>query len=562
MADNRFHLDHRGIGKVLKDSRLIVPPNQRAYAWSEEEVIELFQDLSQAVRKNEPDYFLGTIVLTQGEGGVLLVSDGQQRLATVTILLACIRDHFLAQGKKPKADSIDNDFLRGISLETDETLPKLRLNVDDHEYYRNLVLERPDDRKKLNVAHRSNERLNKAVTLAKEHIKDILAPYKPENYDSILVGWVKYLEERATVGVVVVPSEVDAFRMFETLNDRGLRASQADILKNFLLGKARHNLPNAQLRWASISGAIETISDERRMDLVTYIRHYWITRHGQTKERELAESIKKEINSETDAMDFLAQLEDSVSDYVSLFNMAHAKWSKYKGIARESVKVIVRDLRVEQIRPLLFAVSRHFNETEAEKAFRMLVSWSVRFLIVGGRGGMLDAQYANRAHEIGAKKVTTAAELREKMKPYVPTDKSFQEEFSRARVSQQWVARYYLRTLDLEAKGVKDPELTANEDADTINLEHIMPLLPGPDWRLPLEVIEQYDKRLGNMTLLKAKTNVALGNASFEEKKKQYAQSTYKITSLIGESAVWGPQEIEERQKWMAELAVKIWLLK
>ena len=75
------------IGHALKDSRLAVPVNQRSYAWEEKHVVELYQDLANAIATSETEYFLGSIVVTRSGDGVPEVVDGQQRLATSIILL-------------------------------------------------------------------------------------------------------------------------------------------------------------------------------------------------------------------------------------------------------------------------------------------------------------------------------------------------------------------------------------------------------------------------------------------------------------------------------------------
>lgn len=560
MTEKRFEFQHKGIGKLLKEERLMVPPNQRSYAWEQEHVQDLFQDLSNAISQDESDYFLGTIVLTQSDGGSLEVSDGQQRLATITILLARMRDYFIGTDKQKKARSLDHSYLRDIDLTTEDTVPKLRLNVDDNEYFRSIILDPPDDRFGHEPTHESNKRIADAAKLADEHIKNILRQYKEQDRDDHLVKWVKFIENNATVVVVTVPNHIDAYRMFETLNDRGLRASQADLLKNYLFSRARNRLPECQAKWAGITGSIETVGRDD-VDLVTYIRHFWITQNGPTRERELAERIKSEVKGETRAVKLLSNLEDSAQHYVALFNPEHAKWNKYKNDTRNYVKIIAHDLRVSQIRPLLFAVSAMFPKQEAEKAFRMMVSWSVRFLIVGGRGGMLDVQYARRAFEIGNGTIQTAKQLGQAMKPYVPNDAAFEEEFRTARVSKTWLARYYLRALDLQAKGESEPELKANEDSSVINLEHVMPKSPGEKWDIDSEIAAACQNRLGNMVLMKASNNVAIGNSEFETKKDAFKNSSYIVTSRLAEYGQWTLDEINDHQVWQASLAVKAWPL-
>src|SRR5437899_1874559 len=88
-------MNPEGIGTILKNHRLIVPPNQREYSWEEKHVQELFQDLQKAIDQPGGNfYFLGTIALTGKNANSPEVTDGQQRLATTTILIATIRDYF------------------------------------------------------------------------------------------------------------------------------------------------------------------------------------------------------------------------------------------------------------------------------------------------------------------------------------------------------------------------------------------------------------------------------------------------------------------------------------
>lgn len=83
------------IGHVLRNQMLAVPINQRAYAWKETHVTDLYQDMQGAIANGEQEYFLGSIVVPQTTNGRPQVVDGQQRLATSVILLAAIRDYFV-----------------------------------------------------------------------------------------------------------------------------------------------------------------------------------------------------------------------------------------------------------------------------------------------------------------------------------------------------------------------------------------------------------------------------------------------------------------------------------
>lgn len=106
-GSDEIGFEHKGIGAVIAHNRLAVPLNQREYSWKDEHVQELLTDFANAIANNKGTYFLGTIVLTRGESEIPEVSDGQQRLATTSILLAAIRDYFFKKGDTIRARSIE-----------------------------------------------------------------------------------------------------------------------------------------------------------------------------------------------------------------------------------------------------------------------------------------------------------------------------------------------------------------------------------------------------------------------------------------------------------------------
>jgi uncharacterized protein with ParB-like and HNH nuclease domain len=104
-----------GIGHVLADNELKVPVYQRAFSWGNEEVSELLNDLWESFRRNEAEYFLGTIVHTGQKSEGPSVVDGQQRLATVSMVLAAVRD-VLDRKKDKRAQPFANRYLFSLNL--------------------------------------------------------------------------------------------------------------------------------------------------------------------------------------------------------------------------------------------------------------------------------------------------------------------------------------------------------------------------------------------------------------------------------------------------------------
>ena len=116
-GEETIGFEHKGIGSALAHNILAVPPNQREYSW-EEEHVSLLSDFTNAIDNNQSTYFLGTIVLTKGADDTPEVSDGQQRLATTTIVLAAIRDYFKGKKLLRKACSnrVEQELLKKIDL--------------------------------------------------------------------------------------------------------------------------------------------------------------------------------------------------------------------------------------------------------------------------------------------------------------------------------------------------------------------------------------------------------------------------------------------------------------
>jgi hypothetical protein len=569
--DLGIKFDALGIGTALKLHRLRVPANQRPYAWTDDHVSVLFEDLAAAFSRQRSAYFLGTIVLTLGNEAAqasnarLEVADGQQRLATTSILIAAIRDYLYSkdQAGKATAEKYTTEFLLEYDEFANDSVPKLQLNAEDSQFFLRAILSRPDSPDRASAIAMpkgsSNVRLQAAALAAKSHVVKIVAPYSEKEGRLRLLEWMKFLEENVAVIVIRTTGQIDAYKMFETLNDRGLKASQIDILKNFLFFQAANRTDEVQPRWLSMVSKIESYDDDLLLD---YVRHFWISRNGPTKAPELAARFSSAIEGERQALETVIELDETASNYIALLtSLQSPSLSGYSQEARLDLYTVAMVLGIEQIRPLMLAVLRSFSIEEGKAAFRMFVSWSVRFLVAGGGGGgVLDRHYGRRAQEITGGNIQTAKQLSERMREFVPSDTDFRVAFERHRVTKSSLARYYLRSLERLKTNQLPPHLAEYEAPETqANLEHIMPESAARTWGLPQEQVEAFYKRLGNMCLLSPRQNVGLGNVLFSERRGIYTESPYLLTQEIGSYHTWGSEEIETRQKALAELAPRVW---
>lgn len=558
---NRTSLEHigidfHGIGYAIKNSRLQVPMYQRNYAWKKEHVEELLGDLAEAIRLGESEYFIGSIVLTEGTSGYLYVTDGQQRLATVSIIIAAIRNYFLENGEEERAKELENEFLLSRDRRTRDPIPRLCLNAHDHDYFESAILNKQASKKMPKADASSHKKLKIAMETITHYIQQI-AKTHPKNPIELLLDWIDYLEKCCKVIWVTVPDDGNAFTIFETLNDRGLDLAISDLLKNFLFHKADRRLNEAQGYWTTMTGILEATSEDKA--LVTYLRHYWSSVNGLTRERELYKKVKKKISSASAAVSFAKDLSDSSARYAALSNTNHDIWKKYGPTTRGHMETL-NLLRMTRMRPLLLAILDVLSLSVSKKALKYIVDLAVRNLIVGTPGGNLETKYSDLSVKIRGGKIKTAEQLRKESKEIFPSDTQFYDEFAVATSSKSYLARYYLRALEQTAKSQPNPEFVPNANSDEVNLEHVLPLEPHKNWTAFTE--EQHKtmcSRLGNLALIKSKDNSIAGNAKFSEKKKKLAKSSLKLTKAIAKNKDWKGSDIVKRQKELATLAVKTW---
>jgi uncharacterized protein with ParB-like and HNH nuclease domain len=248
----RIQLD--GISNVLKTKRFRVPAYQRSYAWEEEHVAELMRDIHDAIQSKENEYFLGSIVVTGPTDGKHDVVDGQQRLTTISLLVAAIKDIFAEKGDHEVVVSVKSDYLVNTDRKTKEKEPKLTLNEVDNELFQELI-ENCVNIDSTKYQRQSHQRLILAANQIREYLKTLLSKSKDE--EEMLHAWLDYLESNLKIIVVAAPDDSNAFVIFETLNDRGLELAISDLLKNYLFHKSGDKIEEAKNRWLSMIAVLE-----------------------------------------------------------------------------------------------------------------------------------------------------------------------------------------------------------------------------------------------------------------------------------------------------------------
>lgn len=509
MPETEIGFAQLGLASILKQNQIVVPPNQREYAWTVKEVRTLLEDFARAISDSAGTYFLGTIVTIPRAGGALEVVDGQQRLATTAIMLSAIRD-YLRPREAMIADSIDSEFLTVIDRTNRARVPRLRLNLDDNDYFRARLtgidpVPRP--------TKPSHVLLDAAFAEATAQVTRIVASFDEKDHGDILNRWISFTESRALAVLLRVPNDADAYRMFETLNDRGLRTSQSDLVKNYLFGRSGDRIGEVQQKWAFMRGALETIEEE---DItITFLRHALTAINGFVRETQVYDTVQLIANAQQPVITFAGQLEGLSNVYVAIHNAEHEKWNKYSDETRKAIDVL-NLFAIKPLRSLMLAIGHKLTDREAEQAFRFCVSLGVRLMITTStRTGSVEEGLAAAAHKVFLGNIASAADLKNELRTLTPTDAAFAEAFERATVSNQKLARYYLRSMELAAKNEPEPWHIPNDDRSVINLEHVLPEKPEGNWpQFTEEQVKLYYKRIGNLCLLRASDNSTAKSSS------------------------------------------------
>jgi Protein of unknown function DUF262 len=529
-----------GIGHVLRDKRLRVPPYQRGYSWESEEVSEFWWDLRAAFGTLNPQYFLGTIVLTdEGKGGHRTIIDGQQRLTTTSLLFIALRNEFLRRGDVDRAQVIERDYGISLDLRTGKRVTRLRLNTEDQSSYESAIEANPG-----NAPHESASRILAAITFLEQQIASEAKQAGP-HWAETMFRWVEFIEHQVRVITVTVASESDAFLIFETLNARGRELTVADLLKSYLFGLSGDSMQRMQQHWDAALRSLETTANEEIF--TTYLRHLWSSMNGATRERELYGKIKAAITAKPPVLSFGEHIEVAAPLYAALLSTEQPYWATDDRL-RPLAETLLR-LGLEQNRPLLLAAMRRFLPDELMLLLRAAICWSVRGLVVGGiGGGKTERAYAEAAVAITEGRATDTEAVFRELTEVIPTDDAFQQAFAARRINRTTIAKYLLVSLARMEQGVRDPLVVPDVLESSFRFGLQLPRNASPsDWpHFSPDEIPQWSSRLGNLFVIGSDSS---GIASLERA---------PIGDMLAEHR-WSPQDIAARQEVMAERAVLLW---
>ncbi len=543
-----------------------VPAFQRDYSWTEDEWDDLWHDILGTLEENEePAHYMGYLVLQTGDNKQFDIIDGQQRITTISLIILAALSHLqdlVISGRDPddnakRKEQLRNSYIGYLDPVSLVPRSKLELNRHNNSFYQNYLV--PLERLPQRGLKASEHQLRKSFGWFKDRIRE----FSDSNAGSgkKVAAFIDGLVDRLFFTVITVNDELNAFKVFETLNARGVRLSATDLLKNYLFSVIASDsiheteLKNLEERWERIVGLLGSES------FPEFLRVFWNSRNKLVRKSDLFKTIRKHIQHRDAAFKLIRDLDESASIYAALRDPQDEFWAPKE---RQALGQLLMFSVRQPLAMLLSCYLRYFN-SDRNGFSRILTSVSIisfRYNVICNlQTHEQERRYNDIAWKVSEGVYQEAQGVICALEDIYPDDAQFRTAFSEKHLRttnsrNRKIVRYILFEIEKQKSG-------QHFDFESVkyNLEHILPENPSEEWG---HVEESKQSRLiyriGNMTPLEMSTNQKIGNAEYSLKRKAYAGSKFQITRAVAENYdSWDEYKVAARQQSLAKIASGIW---
>lgn len=532
----------KSLKELIRDRYYQVPLYQRPYDWDIDKVSVLWDD----VDKNDPGYFLGFVLfkpehVEDPHPTEFEVVDGQQRLATLLVLLRAAIETLEQVDAKYIADEFQRDYIAQRPAGVKESRLTLILSKRDKDKFESLLHgDSFSSRRTLS----SWKNLDRAFQFFREKFDHLS---KNQGKD----GMVNLINEKIlklSFLEVLLGTDSDVYQFFETLNDRGMDLSIADLVKNRVCGEAAKQGSSVEDSALTIDRISEELGSGK---LKTFLLHYCWANTGEeepTPRKKLMEWYGKRISQDSDVKSFLNHLEKYALQYYVNF----VEPSKCTDSSKREAFTYLDALGATRCYPLLLMGAESLKKKDFLKLCNAVEILTFRHSTILKRDAkILEDVFHGLISDI--RKGKSIGEILEvfRKQDAMKVDEQFKLAFAEFEPATHKAARYTLLKLEDSISG----ENQATLDWNRLTLEHI--LAEKLDW----EGHEEYLERLGNLTLLSFPMNQEAANKPFKQKIKDVykKERRIQITKNLMKLKDFTKNTIVSRQKDFAENAVEIW---
>ena len=377
-------------GSLLSNTTFEIPPFQREYSWGDDEVKEFWTDLSGSL--NSETYFLGLVILTEGENDRKYVVDGQQRLITLTLLANAIFHEAEKLERSALADRVRADFIKSIDFDSDETESRIRLSDEDDNATFQHIIDTGDVPDNLEEGSVSSSMAASYKYLLRRLREDLA----PDPFKRLGI-WTRFLRERLYFAVFLHPDSSSAYQVYEVINTRGKELTTADLLKNYVLSQTAEG--RRMERYAEWQKMQKRFGDQGGGNFVQFIRHAVTVECGYILPKDLFGFIAGRLTfSEKEppsVQNLMALLEDRLPLYLQMIDPSADGPAELEYL---DVFSSLNSLGVLTVRPLLIAIS---DVDDAANGLDYVLRLVVRRIVVGNLGtGNVERRFGEAARKI------------------------------------------------------------------------------------------------------------------------------------------------------------------
>lgn len=556
--------DEAILRKVLEgENQYLVPLYQRPYQWGTDQWQTLWDDVVELVkdRRENPKttHFIGSLVLVPVDAAQsavsisrFLVVDGQQRLTTLTLLLAAIRDYRNAHEKPHAGERIHNTYLTNQYEEGDRHVKFVPTQQDRAAYF--AVINRD--------AHSGgDDQVGAAFRFFRSRLEEFDDPDDPED--------IAHLESAVLMGLTVVSisthPEDNVHRIFQSLNNTGLKLTQGDLIRNFIfMGLPTRGDSVHQRYWMPMQNLLPTNEALEQL--------FWLDLLASKPTLKINDTFNEyqkklsNLGTEDDIEEEVARLASLAGQYALILEPGREKDPSVR-FRLERLKAwdasTPHALMLELLRRR--AQDRVSNE-ELERALHLIESYLVRRLLMGQSTQGLNRIFPQILNQLGDNEPVDRQihRLLSTGRRHFATDNRIRASvleapyFLNGRRSHRSLV---LRWLE-ESFGSKEPI-----DTSKLSIEHIMPQTLNIEWRAHLAAVYGDDQveeihnatvhTLGNLTL--TGYNSEMGNKAFELKKAAYLKSGLALNRILEDFVAWGPEQIRDRAGLLSDQIIDTW---
>jgi uncharacterized protein with ParB-like and HNH nuclease domain len=521
----------------------VIPLFQRTYSWTSKEWEVLWKDLVELCEMENPRiHFIGSIVnmptvsVPEGVAKYLLI-DGQQRLTTIFILLALLRNKARENQNLRFADEVNNTLLANQYKDGNDYYKLMPTQVD-RQTFENLINGNPNE---------TENQITRAYVFFEKKLKQV--ELEPEKLKKIITSYFSVVS-------IVLDADDNPYLVFESLNAKGRPLTQADLIRNYFF--MRIHVDKQEKVYNEYWLPMQTALGE---NLTEFIRHFLMRNGNIIKQSDVYYALKESIST-SNATVYLSDLKKFSIYYQRLIYPEFEPEVQLQKYFRR-----LNRIEVTTAYPLLLNFYCNYVDGKITKddfitILKTIENYLIRRFVCNVPSNQLNKIFPIVYPQIISKhpdNIVEGFKIVLMSKGY-PKDNEFYLRFRETKFygggDRQIKTKLILETIE-ESYNHKE-----RVPFDNLTIEHIMPQTLSEWWQneLGTEWEETHDlflHTIGNLTL--TAYNTELSNDSFLVKKFTFEESHLEINKYFSNITNWKRNEIEQRAEKLAKQAIEIW---